>query len=82
MSYDTDSPMTGIVSKAIKGGKFIVDVTVTGDKVVPVECTVWGKLRQNNIRIIVGDKVDIVVSPYDLTKGRIKWRYKSPSNET
>ena len=35
-----------------------------------------GKLRQNFIRIIPGDKVLIEMSPYDLTKGRIIWRDK------
>ena len=35
-----------------------------------------GKLRKNNIKVIVGDKVDVAISPYDLTKGRITWRHK------
>ena len=33
-----------------------------------------GKLRMNFIKILPGDKVTIVLSPYDLTKGRIIWR--------
>ena len=35
-----------------------------------------GKLRQNNIRIIPGDKVLLEISTYDLSKGRIIWRDK------
>ena len=35
-----------------------------------------GKLRQNYIRILPGDKVTIEMSPYDLSKGRIIWRDK------
>ena len=35
-----------------------------------------GKLRMNFIRIIPGDKVNVEMSPYDLTKGRIVWRDK------
>ena len=35
-----------------------------------------GKLRQNFIRIIEGDKVKIEMSPYDLSQGRITWRDK------
>lgn len=35
-----------------------------------------GKLRMNYIRIIPGDIVKIELSPYDLTRGRILWRYK------
>ncbi|MBQ8994571.1 MAG: translation initiation factor IF-1, partial [Oscillospiraceae bacterium] len=33
-------------------------------------------LRMNYIRILVGDKVTLEMSPYDLTKGRITWRTK------
>ena len=35
-----------------------------------------GKLRINNIRILIGDKVKVEMSPYDLTRGRITWRAK------
>lgn len=35
-----------------------------------------GKLRMNYIKILPGDKVTLELSPYDLTKGRIKWRDK------
>lgn len=35
-----------------------------------------GKLRMNYIKILPGDKVTLELSPYDLTKGRIKWREK------
>ena len=35
-----------------------------------------GRLRQNKIQILEGDRVKIEMSPYDLTKGRICYRYK------
>ena len=35
-----------------------------------------GKMRKNNIKIILGDKVRVEMSPYDLTKGRITYREK------
>ena len=35
-----------------------------------------GKLRQNYIKILTGDRVTIELSPYDLTRGRITWRAK------
>ena len=35
-----------------------------------------GKMRQNFIHILLGDKVRVEMSPYDLTKGRISFRYK------
>jgi len=34
-----------------------------------------GKLRKNRIRVLQGDKVTVEMTPYDLTKGRITWRY-------
>ncbi len=37
---------------------------------------VSGKMRMNFIRILTGDKVKLEMSPYDLTKGRITYRYK------
>ena len=41
-----------------------------------VMCHISGKIRINNIRIMVGDKVKVSMSPYDLTKGRIEVRLK------
>ena len=39
-------------------------------------CTIPGKIRMNYIRILPGDKVDVEISPYDLQRGRITYRYK------
>ena len=36
-----------------------------------------GKIRKNRIRVLVGDKVDVEMTPYDLTKGRIVFRHKT-----
>jgi len=38
--------------------------------------TISGKMRMHYIRILPGDKVSIEMSPYDLTRGRIIYRYK------
>jgi translation initiation factor IF-1 len=35
-----------------------------------------GKMRKNNIRCLVGDRVDVEMTPYDLSKGRIVYRHK------
>ena len=35
-----------------------------------------GKMRKNRIRVLTGDKVLVEISPYDLTKGRISYRFK------
>ena len=41
-----------------------------------VTAHISGKMRMNYIRILPGDKVKVEMSPYDLTKGRITFRYK------
>ncbi len=38
--------------------------------------TISGKMRMHSIRILTGDKVGVEMSPYDLTRGRIIFRYK------
>ncbi len=35
-----------------------------------------GRMRKNRIRVLAGDKVQVEMTPYDLTKGRITYRYK------
>ena len=42
-----------------------------------VTAHISGKMRMNYIKILPGDRVKLEMSPYDLTKGRIKFRYKS-----
>ncbi len=39
-----------------------------------------GRLRLSNIRLVAGDKVRVVLSPYDLTRGRITWRVNEGRN--
>lgn len=39
-------------------------------------CTLSGKMRMNHIRILPGDRVKLVITPYDQTKGRIVYRMK------
>lgn len=41
-----------------------------------VMCTLSGKIRQNSVRILIGDTVKIEVTPYDPSKGRIVYRIK------
>ena len=43
---------------------------------VLIHATVSGKIRMNYIRILPGDRVKVEISPYDLTRGRITFRYK------
>ena len=41
-----------------------------------VLCHISGKMRMNYIRILPGDKVQVELTPYDLARGRITYRYK------
>ena len=41
-----------------------------------VMATISGRMRKNRIRILMGDRVDVEMSPYDLSKGRITYRHK------
>ena len=41
-----------------------------------ITATISGRLRQNNIRILLGDNVEVEMSPYDLTRGRVVYRNK------
>ncbi len=46
------------------------------DNGIVIQAHVSGKIRMNYIRILPGDRVAIEISPYDLTRGRITFRYK------
>lgn len=41
-----------------------------------VMATISGRMRKNRIRILMGDRVDVEMSPYDLSRGRITYRHK------
>jgi len=41
-----------------------------------VLAAISGKMRKHRIRILVGDRVSVEMSPYDLSRGRITYRYK------
>lgn len=61
----------GKVIEAYPNALFLVEVDDIGSK---VSATLAGKLRQNYIRILVGDRVELEISIYDPTKGRIARR--------
>ena len=49
---------------------------VSSRTVIRFLCNISGKIRMNYIRILPGDRVVVELSPYDLTRGRITYRYK------
>ncbi len=62
----------GTVTETLPNAMFNVELE-NGHEIL---AHVSGKIRMNYIRILPGDKVTIEMSPYDLTKGRITYRYK------
>ena len=62
----------GIIEEALSNAMF--RVRLENDHMLIA--TISGKMRMNYIRILPGDKVSVEMSPYDLTKGRIVFRYK------
>lgn len=63
----------GVVIDKQRGGRFKVKVDKTDHMVTG---QISGRMRRNRIRILIGDQVDIEMSPYDLSKGRITYRHK------
>ena len=64
--------LSGIVEEVLPNAMF--RVTLNNDH--RITATLGGKLRQNNIRILLGDAVEVEMSPYDLTRGRVVYRTK------
>jgi len=62
----------GVVKEALPNTTFKVQLE-NGHEILAHSS---GKMRMNYIRILPGDKVKIELSPYDLTRGRITYRYK------
>lgn len=61
----------GVVDEVLPGNMFRVEVNNMPHMLL---CYMGGKLKQHKIRVILGDKVKVEMSPYDLTKGRITYR--------
>jgi translation initiation factor IF-1 len=67
MSIEQD----GIITEALSNAMFRVEL----ENGHMVTAHISGKMRMNYIKLLPGDKVKLELSPYDLTKGRIKMRY-------
>ncbi|HAQ37640.1 MAG TPA: translation initiation factor IF-1 [Saprospiraceae bacterium] len=63
----------GIIEEALSNAMF--RVRLQNDYLIIA--TISGKMRMHYIRILPGDKVKVEISPYDLSRGRITYRYKS-----
>ena len=72
MSKEDIIQAEGKVLEALANAQFKVKLD-TGYEII---AHISGKMRKNFIRILAGDKVAVELSPYDLTRGRIVYRYK------
>ncbi|MFM7126050.1 MAG: translation initiation factor IF-1 [Actinomycetota bacterium] len=64
--------LEGTILESLPNAMFRVELE-NGHKVL---AHISGKMRMNYIRILPGDKVQVELTPYDLTRGRITYRYK------
>ncbi len=72
MAKEEPIQMAGDVLEALPNAMFRVELE-NGHEII---CHVSGKIRMNYIRILPGDNVTVEMSPYDLTQGRITYRFK------
>ncbi len=78
MAKDGVIELEGVVIESLPNTLFRVEVTDANDpsKKIIALCTISGKMRMNYIKILPGDRVKLEVTPYDMNRGRITFRYK------
>ncbi|MGR4000274.1 MAG: translation initiation factor IF-1 [Alphaproteobacteria bacterium] len=64
--------LEGVVTELLPNATFRVELA-NGKEILAHTA---GRMRKHRIRVLVGDRVDVEVSPYDLTKGRVVFRHK------
>ncbi len=67
--------LEGVVAEILPGGQFRVQLDGQHEILVYTA----GKMRKNRIKTMVGDRVTVEVTPYDLSRGRLVYRHKSES---
>jgi translation initiation factor IF-1 len=72
MAKQSSIEVDGTIVEALSNAMFRVELE-NGHIII---AHISGKMRMNYIKILPGDKVKVEMSPYDLTKGRITFRYK------
>ncbi len=63
----------GVVSELLPNATFRVLLEDNNHEIIAHTA---GKMRKNRIRVLAGDKVLVEMTPYDLTKGRVTYRFK------
>ncbi|MFQ3598057.1 MAG: translation initiation factor IF-1 [Chloroherpetonaceae bacterium] len=72
MAKEEAIELDGVILEALPNASFKVKL----ENNLEILAHVSGKMRMNFIKILPGDRVRVQVSPYDLTKGRITYRFK------
>lgn len=72
MSKQNVIELDGTILEALSNAMFKVELE-NGHQII---AHISGKMRMHYIKILPGDRVKVEMSPYDLTKGRISFRYK------
>lgn len=72
MAKEDDIKLAGVVEEVLPNAMFRV-MLENNHKIIAY---LGGKLRQNNIKILMGDAVEVEMSPYDTSRGRIVYREK------
>ena len=72
MSKEEKLEVEGVVVEALPNTQFLVELE-NGHKILAY---LSGRMRKGYIRILLGDQVRVELTPYDMTRGRITWRYR------
>ncbi|WP_439097658.1 translation initiation factor IF-1 [Mycoplasma crocodyli] len=64
--------MNAVVKQAFSSDLYEVEL----ENGLVIKAHISGKMRVNHIRILPGDSVEVEISPYDLTQGRVTYRHK------
>jgi translation initiation factor IF-1 len=73
MSKEDILKFEGTVTEILPNNMFRVNLNENNLKVIAY---LSGKMKQNRIKVIAGDRVDIEMTPYDLTRGRLTFRHR------
>lgn len=71
MAKDDIIELTGQIEEVLPGSMFKVKVENMPNTLL---CYTSGKLKQHKIKIVLGDRVKVEISPYDMTRGRVTYR--------
>ena len=72
MAKEEKLEVEGVVIEALPNTQFMVELE-NGHKILAY---LSGKMRKRYIKILLGDRVKVEMTPYDMTRGRITWRYR------